>query len=56
MSSKTDNRPITVRLKEKGFTVTNREGKSLGVRMITDKFGNDVGFLTPLECIEKLLR
>ena len=46
-----DNRPITVRLKERGFTVTNRTGKSLGVKMIVDNNGNDVGFLTPLESL-----
>jgi hypothetical protein len=51
-----DNRPITVRLKERGFTVTDRIGKSLGVRMIIDSKGNDVGFLTPLECVKRLLK
>lgn len=51
-----DNRPIDERLKEKGYTVTNRAGKSLGVRMIIDSEGNDVGFLTPSECVSKLLK
>ncbi len=49
-----DNRPITVRLKENGFTVTNRSGKSLGIKMIIDKNRNDVGFLTPLESLNLL--
>ena len=52
---KADNRPIDERLKEKRYTVTNRIGKSLGVRMIIDGNGEDVGFLTPLECVSKLL-
>jgi hypothetical protein len=51
-----DNKPIDERLKERGYTVTNRTGKSLGVRMIIDKNGNDVGFLTPLECVKQLLK
>jgi len=49
-----DNRAITVRLKEKGFTVTNRTGKSLGLRMIVDKNSQDIGFLSPLESLELL--
>lgn len=51
-----DNRPIDERLKERCYTVTDRIGKSLGVRMIIDKNGNDLGFLTPLECVKKLLK
>lgn len=51
-----DNRPIKERLKEKGYIVTNKAGKSLGIRMIIDNDGNEIGFLTPLECVEKLLK
>ena len=49
-----DNRSISARLEEKGFTVTDRVGRSLGVRMIVDSNGNDVGFLSPLDCILEL--
>jgi hypothetical protein len=52
---KADNRPIDERLSDRGYTVTDRTGKSLGVRMIIDSNGEDVGFLTPLECVSKLL-
>ena len=51
-----DNRPIRKRLLEKGYLVTEKEGKSLGIKMITDLKGNEIGFLTPLECVEKLLK
>ena len=51
-----DKRTIKERLLERGFAVTNKAGKSLGVKMIVDRDGAEVGFLSPLECVSKLLK
>lgn len=48
---------VTARLREKGYIVTDRKfgGWNNGQRMIVDKNGNDVGYLTPKQCKERLL-
>lgn len=51
-----NNKSVKERLKEKGYKVTDIKGKSLGLKMIKDKDGNNVGFLSPLQCIERLIK
>lgn len=48
-----ENMPLRERLKLKGFIVTDRVSKLMNSnRMIIDKNGNDVGYMSPSECFK----
>lgn len=48
--------PLDKRMELNGYIVTDKKwgGWDNGNRMITDSEGNEVGFMTPMECIAML--
>jgi len=49
------NKSIEARLQEQGYTLTDRSLGNGNRRMILDLNGNDIGYLSPLECVDRLL-